>query len=45
MRLGIVGLPNVGKSHIIQCNYKSRCGSSELPILYYRTQCGRSNSS
>ena len=36
MRLGIVGLPNVGKSTLIQRYYKGRSRRGQLSVLHHR---------
>ena len=35
MKLGIVGLPNVGKKYTVQLTYKGRRRISKLSILYH----------
>ena len=41
MKLGVVGLPNVGKSTLFQCDHARGRRSRKLPLLHHRTQRGR----
>ena len=38
MKLGIVGLPNVGKSHAVQRHYQRGRGSGQLSVLHHRPE-------
>ena len=40
MKLGIVGLPNVGKEHPVQRHYQRRRGERQLPLLHHRPNVG-----
>ena len=41
MKLGILGLPNVGKSTLFNAITNAGAGGSELPVLHHRAQRGR----
>ena len=41
MKLGIIGLPNVGKKHPFQRHNKSRCRGGQLSVLHHRAKRGR----
>ena len=41
MKLGILGLPNVGKSTLFNAITNAGAGAAELPVLHHRAQRGR----
>ena len=38
MKLGIVGLPNVGKVYLVQRNYAGGRGKRKLSVLHHRPE-------